>query len=252
MLYKNLLELTLAKCSPSFRVVNMVFLLLPFAYYASPNPEAWFLFLTTSRWFAVRLDAICAILVIVVAFGSLILATSKYRCEELFVVWLQFIAAFTVLKLISCHLVRCHILFGSNESHESVCRVSGQVWFSSVVRAEWSFGSRRVPSVFRQGEDHAAVAAHFLYIPAVASGRCEERTKCSVTHFVHLRALGFHIRAVRISWLYLPGTLGWENTRQERMLASLPGGYRMSRCWCAWHAFAIPNYSLVTTPNHNI
>ncbi|KAB0344120.1 hypothetical protein FD754_021046 [Muntiacus muntjak] len=39
------------------------------------NPiEAWFLFLTTSRWFAVRLDAICAVFVIVVAFGSLILA----------------------------------------------------------------------------------------------------------------------------------------------------------------------------------
>ncbi|XP_022432636.1 multidrug resistance-associated protein 4 isoform X3 [Delphinapterus leucas] len=38
------------------------------------HSEAWFLFLTTSRWFAVRLDAICAIFVIVVAFGSLVLA----------------------------------------------------------------------------------------------------------------------------------------------------------------------------------
>uniref|UniRef100_A0A0K8RTW6 Multidrug resistance-associated protein 4 n=1 Tax=Crotalus horridus TaxID=35024 RepID=A0A0K8RTW6_CROHD len=38
------------------------------------HTEAWFLFLTTSRWFAVRLDAICAIFVIVVAFGSLLLA----------------------------------------------------------------------------------------------------------------------------------------------------------------------------------
>ncbi|XP_047408548.1 ATP-binding cassette sub-family C member 4 isoform X2 [Sciurus carolinensis] len=38
------------------------------------HSEAWFLFLTTSRWLAVRLDAICAIFVIVVAFGSLILA----------------------------------------------------------------------------------------------------------------------------------------------------------------------------------
>ncbi|XP_031814417.1 multidrug resistance-associated protein 4 [Sarcophilus harrisii] len=38
------------------------------------HSEAWFLFLTTSRWFAVRLDAICAIFVIVTAFGSLILA----------------------------------------------------------------------------------------------------------------------------------------------------------------------------------
>ncbi|XP_010629028.1 multidrug resistance-associated protein 4 isoform X1 [Fukomys damarensis] len=38
------------------------------------HSEAWFLFLTTSRWFAVRLDAICAIFVIVTAYGSLILA----------------------------------------------------------------------------------------------------------------------------------------------------------------------------------
>ncbi|XP_035867120.1 multidrug resistance-associated protein 4 [Phyllostomus discolor] len=38
------------------------------------HSEAWFLFLTTSRWFAVRLDAICAIFVTVVAFGSLILS----------------------------------------------------------------------------------------------------------------------------------------------------------------------------------
>ncbi|XP_063248377.1 ATP-binding cassette sub-family C member 4 isoform X2 [Prinia subflava] len=38
------------------------------------HSEAWFLFLTTSRWFAVRLDAICAVFVIVVAFGSLLLS----------------------------------------------------------------------------------------------------------------------------------------------------------------------------------
>ncbi|PNJ78412.1 ABCC4 isoform 4 [Pongo abelii] len=38
------------------------------------STKAWFLFLTTSRWFAVRLDAICAMFVIIVAFGSLILA----------------------------------------------------------------------------------------------------------------------------------------------------------------------------------
>ncbi|XP_012625198.2 ATP-binding cassette sub-family C member 4 isoform X2 [Microcebus murinus] len=40
------------------------------------HSEAWFLFLTTSRWFAVRLDAICALFVIVVSFGTLILAQS--------------------------------------------------------------------------------------------------------------------------------------------------------------------------------
>ncbi|KAM7177934.1 ATP-binding cassette sub-family C member 4 isoform 3-T3 [Macrochelys suwanniensis] len=38
------------------------------------HSEAWFLFLTTSRWFAVRLDAICAIFVLAIAFGSLLLA----------------------------------------------------------------------------------------------------------------------------------------------------------------------------------
>ncbi|XP_042316522.1 ATP-binding cassette sub-family C member 4 isoform X2 [Sceloporus undulatus] len=38
------------------------------------HTEAWFLFLTTSRWFAVHLDAICAIFVAVLAFGSLLLA----------------------------------------------------------------------------------------------------------------------------------------------------------------------------------
>ncbi|NXQ70784.1 MRP4 protein, partial [Quiscalus mexicanus] len=42
------------------------------------HSEAWFLFLTTSRWFAVRLDAICAIFVIVVAFGSLLLANTLH------------------------------------------------------------------------------------------------------------------------------------------------------------------------------
>ncbi|XP_063809091.1 ATP-binding cassette sub-family C member 4 [Pseudophryne corroboree] len=40
------------------------------------HSEAWFLFLTTSRWLAVRLDAICALFVIAIAFGSLILSKS--------------------------------------------------------------------------------------------------------------------------------------------------------------------------------
>uniref|UniRef100_A0A8D0T6P7 Multidrug resistance-associated protein 4 n=1 Tax=Sus scrofa TaxID=9823 RepID=A0A8D0T6P7_PIG len=38
------------------------------------HSEAWFLFLTTSRWFALCLDAVCAVFVIVVAFASLFLA----------------------------------------------------------------------------------------------------------------------------------------------------------------------------------
>ncbi|KAJ6660867.1 hypothetical protein lerEdw1_017024 [Lerista edwardsae] len=38
------------------------------------HSEAWFLFLTTSRWFAVRLDALCALFVVVTAFACLLLA----------------------------------------------------------------------------------------------------------------------------------------------------------------------------------
>lgn len=39
--------------------------------------EAWFLFLTTSRWFALRLDAICSVFVTVTTFGCLILRDRK-------------------------------------------------------------------------------------------------------------------------------------------------------------------------------
>ncbi|XP_033865353.2 ATP-binding cassette sub-family C member 4-like isoform X2 [Acipenser ruthenus] len=38
------------------------------------HSESWFLFLTTSRWFSVRLDGLCTIFVPTVAFGSLLLA----------------------------------------------------------------------------------------------------------------------------------------------------------------------------------
>uniref|UniRef100_A0A671UVN2 ATP binding cassette subfamily C member 4 (PEL blood group) n=1 Tax=Sparus aurata TaxID=8175 RepID=A0A671UVN2_SPAAU len=41
--------------------------------YQDLHSEAWFLFLTTSRWFAVRLDGICSIFVTVTAFGCLYL-----------------------------------------------------------------------------------------------------------------------------------------------------------------------------------
>ncbi|XP_041940167.1 ATP-binding cassette sub-family C member 4-like isoform X1 [Alosa sapidissima] len=37
------------------------------------HSEAWFLFLTTSRWFAVRLDGLCSIFVTITAFGCLFL-----------------------------------------------------------------------------------------------------------------------------------------------------------------------------------
>lgn len=37
--------------------------------------------LTMSQCFAMCLDVVCAILVIVVAFGALILQECKYRCE---------------------------------------------------------------------------------------------------------------------------------------------------------------------------
>ncbi|MEQ2220120.1 Multidrug resistance-associated protein 4 [Ilyodon furcidens] len=42
-----------------------------FDKYQNLHSEAWFLFLTTSRWFAVRLDGICCIFVTITAFGCL-------------------------------------------------------------------------------------------------------------------------------------------------------------------------------------
>lgn len=39
--------------------------------------EAWFLFLATSRWFAIRLDVMCAVFVTITAFGCLLLKDSK-------------------------------------------------------------------------------------------------------------------------------------------------------------------------------
>uniref|UniRef100_A0AAX7UF95 Cystic fibrosis transmembrane conductance regulator n=1 Tax=Astatotilapia calliptera TaxID=8154 RepID=A0AAX7UF95_ASTCA len=41
------------------------------------HSEAWFLFLTTSRWFAVRLDGICSIFVTITTFGCLLLRDSE-------------------------------------------------------------------------------------------------------------------------------------------------------------------------------
>lgn len=39
--------------------------------------EAWFLFLTTSRWFALRLDGICSVFVTITTFGCLLLRNRK-------------------------------------------------------------------------------------------------------------------------------------------------------------------------------
>lgn len=47
------------------------------------HTESWFLFLVTSRWFALRLDGICAAFVTVTAFGCLFLRDGKrlnYYC----------------------------------------------------------------------------------------------------------------------------------------------------------------------------
>uniref|UniRef100_A0A669EIC6 Multidrug resistance-associated protein 4 n=1 Tax=Oreochromis niloticus TaxID=8128 RepID=A0A669EIC6_ORENI len=41
------------------------------------HSEAWFLFLTTSRWFAVRLDGICSVFVTITTFGCLLLRDSE-------------------------------------------------------------------------------------------------------------------------------------------------------------------------------
>ncbi|XP_041806324.1 ATP-binding cassette sub-family C member 4-like [Chelmon rostratus] len=44
-----------------------------FDEYQNLHSEAWFLFLSTSRWFAVRLDGICSVFVSITAFGCLYL-----------------------------------------------------------------------------------------------------------------------------------------------------------------------------------
>uniref|UniRef100_A0A4W5MSH2 Multidrug resistance-associated protein 4 n=1 Tax=Hucho hucho TaxID=62062 RepID=A0A4W5MSH2_9TELE len=44
-----------------------------FDAYQDLHSESWFLFLVTSRWFAVRLDGICAVFVTITAFGCLLL-----------------------------------------------------------------------------------------------------------------------------------------------------------------------------------
>lgn len=47
-------------------------------FWSRLRAEAWFLFLTTSRWFALRLDAICSVFVTVTTFGCLILRDRKH------------------------------------------------------------------------------------------------------------------------------------------------------------------------------
>lgn len=43
----------------------------------APETAAWFLFLTTSRWFAIRLDGMCSIFVTITTFGCLLLRDRK-------------------------------------------------------------------------------------------------------------------------------------------------------------------------------
>ena len=48
------------------------------------HSEAWFLFLATSRWFAVRLDLLCACFLTAVAMCSVFAADSQFcRCFEI-------------------------------------------------------------------------------------------------------------------------------------------------------------------------
>ncbi|TKS67158.1 Multidrug resistance-associated protein 4 [Collichthys lucidus] len=50
-----------------------------FDEYQDLHSEAWFLFLTTSRWFAVRLDGICSVFVSITAFGCLYLREGMFQ-----------------------------------------------------------------------------------------------------------------------------------------------------------------------------
>ena len=49
------------------------------------HSEAWFLFLATSRWFAVRLDLLCAFFLTAVAMCSVFAAESKYSDLAIYV-----------------------------------------------------------------------------------------------------------------------------------------------------------------------
>lgn len=48
------------------------------------HSEAWFLFLMTSRWFALRLDAICAVFVSFTAFGCILLRDGEKHHANIF------------------------------------------------------------------------------------------------------------------------------------------------------------------------
>ena len=77
----------LRKCSPSLEAAKW-FSYLCIMLTTVHKPEAWFLLLTTSRWFAVYLDVTCAIFVTVVAFGALIMVECKYKYEYLWYVYI--------------------------------------------------------------------------------------------------------------------------------------------------------------------
>ena len=50
-----------------------------FNHHQDLHTAAWYMFLNTTRWFAMRLDLICALFVSSVALSSVPAAASKYR-----------------------------------------------------------------------------------------------------------------------------------------------------------------------------
>ncbi|XP_016117735.1 multidrug resistance-associated protein 4-like [Sinocyclocheilus grahami] len=58
------------------------------------HSEAWFLFLTTSRWFAVRLDGMCSVFVTITAFGCLLLKDSEISIACTLLTRTQFLRSF--------------------------------------------------------------------------------------------------------------------------------------------------------------
>uniref|UniRef100_A0A8W4FM45 Multidrug resistance-associated protein 4 n=1 Tax=Sus scrofa TaxID=9823 RepID=A0A8W4FM45_PIG len=106
------------------------------------HSEAWFLSLTTSRWFALCLDAICAIFVIGVAFGSLFLAETLNVGQVGLV--LSLALTFTVM------VPRC--VRQSAEAETMMISVERVIEYIDLEKeAPWEYGYRPLPSWPHEG-----------------------------------------------------------------------------------------------------
>ena len=69
------------------------------------HTEAWFLFLATSRWLAIRLDWLCAMFVTAVSFCSVLAADSKWTSlEQLIMNILNFNLLGGIKRILNCRM----------------------------------------------------------------------------------------------------------------------------------------------------